>query len=265
MTARARRTAASLALAALALGAAACTAAPPAATNVPVVTPAATTSVQATAAPKAGRAVSSGPIVTPANGGAPRKAILKAGSAGLGVSGNITVYQLFSQGSAAVGDVLPAGGVRTFFALTGGPDAWTIAWSAPFGSTLANADALEAAAPLVSPELAAKIVWNKKVPKPAAATPTLASFETFATKSAKSFAGSTYTGPFTLTAKIAKDSTGIWWGNASAEPATEGLDPIGVWGHYVNGKWSGQIADFSSDDAEADYFPADVIPKLTLP
>jgi hypothetical protein len=264
MAPRSRRTAVFVALAALALSAAACTTAPPAATNAPVVAPAATASVQPTASSQAGPAASSGPIVTPASGGALRKAILKAASTGLGVSDSVTVYQLFSQGPAAVGDILPAGGVRVFFALTGGADAWTVAWTAPFGSTQANAAALEAAAPLVSPDLAMRIVWDKKVPKPAAA-PTLASFETFVMKSAKSFAGTVYTGPFTLSAKIAKDSTGGWWGDASAQPATSGLDPIGVWGHYANGKWSGQIADFSSDDAEAEYFPADVIPKLTLP
>jgi hypothetical protein len=264
MAPRSRRTAVFIALAALALAATACTTTPPVAANVSVVTPTATASVQPTASPRTGPVASSGPIVTPASGGALRKVILKAASTGLGVSDSITVYQLFSQGSASVGDILPAGGVRVFFALTGGPDAWALAWTAPFGSTQANAAALEAAAPLVSLELAMKIVWDRKVTGPVAA-PTLASFETFAMKSARSFAGTVYTGPFTLTAKIAKDSTGGWWGDASAQPATSGLDPIGVWGHFTAGKWSGQIADLSSDEAETDYFPADVIPKLTLP
>lgn len=269
MTPRTRRTAALVTLTALALSASACTAAPPTATNVPMITPATTTaaataSAGLAASAPAGPAASSGPIVTPAAGSAIRAAILKAASAGLSVSGSLTVHQLFAQGSAAVGDITPAGGTRTFFALTGGPGAWKLVWSAPFGSSLANAAALESAAPFVSPALAAKVVWNKTAVSVSAA-PTLSSFESFAMKSAKSFAASAYTGPFTITARIAKDSTGIWWGNASAVPATGGLDPIGVWGSYSAGKWSGQIADYSSEDAEAGFFPADVIAKITLP
>jgi hypothetical protein len=207
---------------------------------------------------------STGTIVVPAKGSALRTAILKAAGTGLGLSGDITVYQLFSQETAAIGDILPAGGTRVFFAVMGGPDAWSIAWSAPFGSSLANADALESSVPLVSPGLAARMVWNLKVAKVVAA-PTLASFQAFALKSAQTYAGSTYTGSFTMTAKIAKDSTGVWWGNALATPADAGLEPIGIWGHYANGKWTGEIADFSSDTAQAGYFAPDVIAKLTLP
>jgi hypothetical protein len=108
------------------------------------------------------------------------------------------------------------------------------------------------------------MVWTLKVAKPATA-PTPASFNAYALKSAQTFAGSAYTGTFTMSAKIAKDSTGVWWGNALATPSDGSLEAIGVWGHYVNGKWTGQIADFSSDTAEAGFFAPDVIAKLTLP
>jgi len=220
-----------------------------------------------TASAPATAAASAGPITTPAVGSATRAAVLKAASLGLGVSGNLTVYQLYVQDGAAVGDVLPAGGSRTFFALTGGPDEWDLVWSAPFGSTLASAEAMTGAGSGVSRALSAKLDFTKKVTKPAAkpAAPTLASFEAFALKSAKSFAGTTYAGEFTIQAKIAKDSTGGWWGNAIAEPGDEeGLEAIGIWAHYSGGKWTGEIADFSTEGADAGFFPPDVIAKLAL-
>lgn len=253
-----------IAVACIALAASGCTQpAQPAGTGS-VTTAVTSGTMEPTSTPMKAPAGSTGTIVVPAKGSALRTAILKAVSTGLGLSGDTTVYQLFSQETAAIGDILPADGTRMFFAVAGGPDAWSIAWSAPFGSSLANIDALESSVPLVSPALAAKMVWDLKVAKVAAA-PTLASFKTFALNSARTYAGSTYTGSFTLTAKIANDSTGVWWGNALATPADTGLEPIGIWGHYANGKWSGEIADFSSDTAEAGYFAPDVIAKLTLP
>jgi hypothetical protein len=202
-------------------------------------------------------------VTSPAAGSASRAAILQAVAKGLAVSGSITVYQLFSDTVAAVGDVQASSGPRTFVALTGGPSAWKLVWTAPFGSSLANANDLVTSAPRVSAELAGRLNFKKVVKKPAVA-PTLSSFKAFALKSAKSFAGSTYTGGFTVTAKIAKDSTGIWWGNAMSEPATSGLEPIGVWGKYSGSKWTGEVADFSTDGADAAFFPADVLAKLAL-
>ncbi len=256
-----------LTLVALALVAAACSSPQPTAPATgPVVTPVPTSSVAptSTSEPEA-PTVSTGPIATPAAGTALRGNIRTAVSEGLGLSGTVTVNQLFAQGTAAVGDISPASGSRMFFALTGGPKDWKLVWSAPYGSSLASVVALEKAAPLVSPELAAKLVWNKKLAKPTAAAPTLGSFEAFAAKSAKNMAGTDYTGTFTFTAKIAKDSKGVWWGNANAEPSVEGLEPIGIWGKYSGGKWTGEIADFSTEDAMAEFFPADVISKLQLP
>lgn len=209
----------------------------------------------------------SGPITTPTAGSAVRAALLKAISIGLGTSGKLAVYQLFVQDGSAVGDVQPSGGSRAFVALTGGPGSWNVAWSAPFGSTLANASSLQGAGSGAFTGLAASIDFTKKVPKPAAkpAAPTRASFEAFALKSAKSFAGTAYTGDFTIQAKIAKDSTGAWWGNAIAEPSdAAGLEAIGVWAHYSAGTWTGEIADFSTEGADAGYFPSDVLAKLAL-
>lgn len=258
-----------LALAALMFALSACSSPGPssAPSATPTITPVATSSVvpTGTEAPEAPVA-SSGPIITPASGTALRAAVLKAASAGLGFSGKLTVIQLFSQGAVVVGDIKSATGSRMFFALSGGPDEWKVAWRAPFGSALANLDALTAAVPEASPELAARLAWNKKAPTVATATkaPTLASFEAFALKSATSMAGGSYTGTFTVSAKIAKDSSGVWWGNAVETPSVEGLEDIGVWGKYSSGTWTGRIADFSSGDAPAAFFPADVLNKLSL-
>jgi hypothetical protein len=271
-----KRSFAVLLLAALALGMTACgPASSPSPNATPTITPVPTTSVEPTAsapdtssapAASSATAVSSGPITTPASGSSTRTAILKVASTGLGVSGNITVYQLFVQGTAAVGDIQLATGKRTFFALVGGPGSWKLVWSATFGSTLAKASDLHAYAPEVSPELIAKLDWKKAVAKKTTtyAAPTAASFRSFVLKSAASVAGGSYTGTFTVTAKIAKDSSGSWWGNALADPSQSGLESIGVWGHYVNGKWTGEIADFSTDGADASFFPASVLGKLQL-
>lgn len=262
----ARRFVTAAALAALISGTTACSSAPETGSvATPTSTPVATGSVEPTATAEA-LAVSSGDITSPASGTALRAALLKAASAGLRVSGQLTVYQLFAQETAAVGDVKPAGGPRMFFALAGGPDHWRLTWKAPFGSSLAGSDALLSASPEVSSELAGSIDWTKKapVPKPAAPkpAPSLSSFKSFATKSALSMAGGSYTGTFTVTAKIAKDSKGNWWGNAIAEPNDPEFEPIGVWGRYSNSKWIGQVADFGTEDADAEFFPAAVLTKL---
>lgn len=247
-------------IAALALTLTAC--APKKTDTLPSIQPVPTETVEPTATDEpAGPATSTGQITTPATGTSARTAVLKAVSKGLGVSGTLTVNQLFVQGGAAVGDVKPASGTRTFFALTGGPDTWELAWSAPFGSSLANVEGLLDAAPQVSAELAAKLDFSKVVKAPAKA-PTLSSFKSYALKSAQSMAAGAYEGTLTVQAKIAKDSSGEWWGNAIVSPADESFDPIGVWGHYVSGKWKGEVADFSTEDADADYFPADVLAKL---
>lgn len=272
MHTRSQRLVAAALIAALVPALAACTSPQPTSGTTPAVTPVPTTTPEPTAsvepsapAETAAPGASTGAITTPASGSAVRAAILQAASKGLHVSGGITVYQLFTQGGAAVGDILPSSGVRTFFALTGGPGAWKLAWSAPFGSSKARASAIVAAAPDVSGELAGKLDFTKTVAKKKVyPAPTLSSFRTFALKSATSMAGGSFTGTFTVTATIAKDSSGSWWGSATAEPSDSSLEPIGVWGHYVSGKWTGEIADFSSEDAAAGFFPPSVLGKLGL-
>ena len=250
-------------IAALAIAATGCAADnPPAPTTTQATTTVAPTSTPVVTPTAPAR----GPVTTPASGSSARTAILKYAKSGLGLSGTVTVNQLFAQDGAAVGDLWPASGPRIFFALQGGPDAWRLAWSAPFGSSRATAGGLTAAGPDTFADLAKALDFKKKASKPVVtpAAPTLASFETFALKSAKTFAGSTYTGTFTVQAKIARSSNGSWWGNAVAEPAESGLEPIGIWARYSAGKWTGEIADFSTEGADAEYFPADVLAKLAL-
>lgn len=209
-------------------------------------------------------AVAAEPVKPVAGGSALHALILKAAMGQLGVSGSATVPQLFVQGSAAVGDLRPASGQRMVFAMTGGPRQWQVVWSAPFGSSQANAAALTKVDPTTFKDLARSLDFKSKVTETAAAAPTLAAFEGFALKSARNLAGTTYTGEFAIHARIAKDSTGTWWGNAIAEPSDTGLEPIGVWGRWNGTAWKGEIADFSAEGADAGYFPADVLAKLAL-
>lgn len=259
------RTASLVLLAALMVAATGCSSGIRGTRSLPAITGEPTSSAPATAAPEVVPEV--GPVTTPRSGSSVRAAILEAVSVGLGVSGKLTVYQLFVQGGSAVGDVLPAGGSRTLFAVTGGPDSWKLVWDAPFGSSRADAGALAEVDPKALTGLASTLDLTKKAPQPAAkpaAAPTRASFEAFALRSAKSFAGTAYAGKFTMRARIAKDSHGGWWGNALVEPSESGLEPIGVWGSYAKGAWSGEIADFSTEGADAGFFPADALAKLAL-
>lgn len=229
------------------------------------IAPVPTTSVEPTEVPPAPEVTeSTGPIYTPAAGSADRASILAAVKSGLKLTGTLTMNQLFVQGDACVGDVSTASGSRSFFALTGGPSSWTLAWSAKAGSSLATVDALVTAAPEVSADLAGKLDFAKVVTKSTTPTkaPTVASLKSFALAQAQRYAGASFTGTFTVEARIARDATGKWWGNALATPADNSLEPIGIWAQYGAGKWTGEIADFSTDNADAGFFPADVLAKL---
>jgi hypothetical protein len=118
-------------------------------------------------------------------------------------------------------------------------------------------------------DLAGALDFGKPDPNPGAGVgagpaPTLKCFEAFVRKSAKDFAGTGYTGTFTVHAKVAKDAKGVWWGNGIAQPDTAGLVSIGVWGKWNGSAWVGQIADTSTENAAAAYFPADVLAQLAL-
>jgi hypothetical protein len=231
-----------------------------AATSAPASGPATPT------APSAGEA-GSGPITTPAPTSKQRTAIIGAVASALGLHKGVSASQLFVQGGAAVGDLHTASGQRVFFAAVGGPSAWKLAWSAPFGSAAANAKELAGSDPSALTELSKMLDFKLAIANPApsgTSGPTLKSFQTYALKTAKDLAGATYTGVFKVQAKIAKDSKGTWWGNAIAEPSDAGLESIGVWARWDGKAWSGEIADFSTEGADAAFFPADVLPKLAL-
>ena len=241
---------------------------PSATTTAPAVTTgAATPSVPATAStqPTLAITVSSGPITTPVVGSSQRTAVLDAVRAGLGTKSQFVVEQLFVQSGAAVADLQPvSGGSRVCVAVVGGPSGWKLAWSAAFGSSGASVNALLAAAPGVSPGLAAKLAWHFKPPSGASNSAMLQSWRVWAAGKIKGFAGSGYTGGFTFTFKVAKDKQGHWWGNALGQPKTSGLESIGLWGRYKNGKWTGQVADFSDPHLDAKFFPADILVKIRI-
>lgn len=206
-------------------------------------------------------AVSSGQITKPSLGSPVRAALMDAARKGLGLTSKFVVYQLYVQGKVAVGDLKPeSGGSRTFVAWSGGPDAWKVVWTAPFGSSEANAAGL-AGVEAVSPELAAKLVWN--LPAPATDAAMLASFKKYAQASVKSFAGA-YTGGFSYTYRIAKTPAGVWYGNCLAQPNQPGLEPIGIYGKYSGGKWGGRVAEFGVENDDAAFFPASVLSALQL-
>lgn len=208
-----------------------------------------------------------GPITTPTGSDKQRAAIIQAAASALGLKSGVVVSQLFVQDGAAVGDLHTSASKRVFFAVTGGPSAWKLAWSAPFGSASANAAGLTASDPGAFTDLAKAIDFNKTVANSTAVDgpgPTVMCFQAYVRTSAKSLAGASYAGSFKITAKIAKDSAGTWWGNGIAEPSDAGLESIGVWGRWNGTAWKGEIADFSTEGADAGYFPADVLAKLAL-
>lgn len=187
---------------------------------------------------------------------------MDAARKGIGTSGKFVVLQLVVQDGVAVGDIKPeSGGARTFVAWTGGPTAWKMAWAAPFGMADANADALITAVPGVSRELAGEISWT--LPAPISDAALMASFRKYAQTSVKNFAGA-YAGGFTYSYKIAKAPSGAWYGNCLAQPNQLGLEPIGIYGKYSGGKWSGRAAESGTDDDDASFFPTSVLPQLQL-
>lgn len=206
--------------------------------------------------------VSSGAVTTPKTGSAVRTALMDAARASLGTTTKFVVHQLYVQGDAAVGDIQPeSGSPRMFIAWTGGPDAWEVGWTANFGAPEANAAQLVGALPQVSKELADRISWKLVLATPDAQT--LASFKKYVQASVKNFTPG-YGGGFTYTYKIAKAKNGLWYGSALAHPDQDGLESLGIYGVLKSGKWTGRPADFSVDDDEGAFFPADVVAKLRL-
>lgn len=251
-----------LAAVTLAAGCAAPAAQAPAPSGVATTPAAPATSAVATIAPPAAAVtVSSGAITKPRMGSPLRAALMESARKGLGLSTKFVVYQLYVQGTAAVGDIKPeSGGSRTFVAWAGGPDAWKVVWTAPFGSGDANAAGISTVKP-VSPELAGKLVWN--LPAPVSDAAMLASFKKYAQTSVKNIAGA-YTGGFTYTYRIAKTPAGVWYGNCLAQPNQPGLESIGVYGKFAGGAWGGRPAEFGNENDDAAFFPASVLAALQL-
>lgn len=110
--------------------------------------------------------VSSGPITTPVQGTAVRKALMDAARRGLGTSSQFMVYQLHVQGPVALADVEPVsgGGGRRLAGFVRQPNgSWKLVWSAVGGRT--QAAAVRTAIPQASPQLVAALDLRKPASK----------------------------------------------------------------------------------------------------
>ena len=209
---------------------------------------------------------SSGPISTPAPGSDERTKLMNAAREKLNTTSQFYVYQLYVQGNTALGDIEPvSGGERSFVAWQVQNQGWVCLWSAPFGSADAKSAAADAALPDLSAALLAKIDWT--MPKPLKEADMIASLSAAATKWAKSAMGGAGQ-PYTITmCKVDKDAHGVWFGHVVVQPtgdATNAYEPLNIWAKYSGGSWSGKIQD-PEPPAPSTYFPASVIPHLSLP
>ena len=181
----------------------------------------------------------------------------------LEITSQFVVYQLYTQGDKAVGDLEAVTGGARQFVVFKGPE-WEAVWVAPFGSAGASAAKARSEVPGVSDELLGKIDWNYK--KPASSAAMLASL----TKSVKKWSKQMMGGlgePYKVTfVKAAKDETGTWWGRAIVQPspsAGNAYEPIEFWCTYSGGAWTGKPQD-PEPPAPTTYFPSSVVGALGL-
>lgn len=207
----------------------------------------------------------SGQVTEPS--GAERAAIIQAAANGIGMKGSLTAVQVYVQDGNAVGDLRGEEGARELFALAGGPKAWRLVWSAPFGAKRATADSLAAQFDGSFKDLAAKLDFDLKVAANAPSggpAPTLMCLVGYVRTTAAKSSDAAYTGTFDVNAKIGKDASGVYWGNATAEPEASGAVPVGVWAKWDGAAWTGKVAPDASGKPGAAYFPAEVISQLGL-
>ena len=70
--------------------------------------------------------------------------------------------------------------------------------------------------------------------------------------------------PYEVTAQIAQDSAGAWWGVAtvqSASTADAAYEPITYWCAFDGAEWTGEAQDPEPPSPDT-YFPADVVEVL---
>jgi len=207
--------------------------------------------------------LATGPISTPAAGTSTRQALMNAARTKLKTTSQFRIYQLYVQGDTAIGDLEAVSGGKRVFVAWKGPG-WTAVWTAPFGSSTANAKAAASALEGFSQELIGRIDF--KLAKPLGSSAMKASL----TAAAKTWSDQAMGGvgaPYKVTtAKVAQDSNGTWWGVAVTQPTPDSnnsYEPLQFWCKFENGSWNGKIQD-PEPPAPNTFFPKSVVSALGL-
>jgi hypothetical protein len=230
--------------------------------SAPVTTPAeATATVLGTTKPVP-VVVSRGPITHPPAGSAARKAILDAARTGLGISSSFTVIQLYVQGDAALADLVPVGGTagqRRYLALRRNRGSWIVMWRWPHEPPHPD---IRAEMPYASPELVAKLMWDR--PLPVDTSGLKASAEAAALKVASRAGGSTVGTLKVTTAatKLVRDRTGTWWASVVVASDKTGIDALTVYLKRPGSTWTSIDFGTGIDTSTDPHFPAEVRGKL---
>lgn len=240
-------------------------------TNTPKKTTVATETVEATTtATETVTPTETGAIEKPAAGSALRSALLDAARTYFKTTSEFRIKQLWAQGNTAVGELeqITGGSGPVYLAWTG-PN-WSVIWTAPSGSAGATKAGAAAALPTFSAELLAKMTWSTAQTTPTTTSEdektVLAKLET----AAQGWAQTTMSGqgkPYEiLVCKVAKDSSGNWWGIAYVQPTADennSYEGLEYWCKYVGGKWTGQLQDPEPPNP-TNFFPAVVVEELEL-
>jgi hypothetical protein len=213
-------------------------------------------------------ATATGAITKPSSTSALRKALLDAARKKLGTSSGFYINQLYAQGDTALGDLSALNDTkvgRVFIAWEKSGSTWSAVSVKKTGTEAASA---VRAMPAFSSALVSKVNWKlvKAAPSSASASTVKASLSSAATSWAKSNMSGAGT-PYKITVlKVAKDSSGVWWGRAVVQPtgdATNSYDPLNIWAKYSGTKWTGRVQD-PEPPAPKSYFPSSVVSALGL-
>lgn len=200
-------------------------------------------------------------ITSPVTGTQLRTALMDAARAKLNTTSQFVVYQIYVQGDYAIGDLETSPGGKRQFVAFKGPE-WQALWVAPYGSGGATAASVKTAVPGISSALVAKIDWAYK--KPLSDDAMAASLSAEAKKWAKTLMEGLGE-PYNIAmVRVAKDSTGAWWGRVVVQPSSDAsasYEPIDFWCRYSGGTWTGSAQD-PEPPAPGTFFPADVAGSL---
>ena len=209
-----------------------------------------------------------GAITKPSSTSALRKALLNAARKKLGTSSGFYINQLYAQGNTALGDLSALNDAkvgRVFVAWEKSGGTWTAVSVKKTGAEAASA---VRARSTFSPALVSKVNW--KLVTVAPSTASAATVKASLSSAAKTWAKSNMSGAGTpykvMVLRVAKDSSGQWWGRAVVQPtgdSNNSYDPLNVWAKYSGTKWSGKVQD-PEPPAPSSYFPSSVISQLGL-